>query len=273
MPKTTVIEAGTPAAFFKNLRSLLHYRDLIGMLSYRDIRVRYIQSWLGMSWVLLNPLVSMLLLYFVFSVVVQTDTMGVPPLLFTIAGLCAWNYFSRVVTEAGQSLIGAQTLIKKIYFPRLLLPVSKSLSGLIDLIVVILLLLVMILIYQVPLTWKALWIIPLSFLVIIVGLGSGIWVAALTIRYRDFYHILPILLRIGMFISPIAYKASLVPESYQWAYQLNPLTGIMEGFRWALFETPFPSEALKLSIIVGFLLLGSGLWYFTRIEHKMADIL
>jgi lipopolysaccharide transport system permease protein len=213
------------------------------------------------------------LLYFVFGVVVKVDTQGVPPLIFTMAGLCSWNYFSRVVSEAGSSVIGAQTLVKKVYFPRLVIPLSKAISAFMDLAIVLILLAGMMVMYQIPLSWKVLMIIPFLMLTVLAGIAFGIWVAALTIRFRDFVHIVPLLLRIGMFVSPIAFSASIVPSSYQWAFNLNPLTGIIGGFRWSLFNIPIETDAVWMSCVVILLTLISGIWYFLRMDQYIADII
>ncbi len=273
MAITTIIEAGSPIQYWRKIKECWQYRDLLRMLSYRDVRVRYAQTFLGMAWAIINPLISVLLLYFVFGVVIKVDTQGVPPLLFSMAGLCSWNYFSRVVGEAGSSVIGAQSLVKKIYFPRLIIPLSKSFSALIDLVIVLMILAGMMLIYKIPVTWHALMIIPFTALTILAGIAFGVWVAALTIRFRDFTHILPLVLRIGMFLSPIAYGATLVPQPYKWAFNLNPLTGIIEGFRWALFNTPMDINAVWTSIAVIMITLVGGIWYFLRMDQYIADII
>jgi len=273
MATTTIIEAGSPIQYWRKIKECWQYRDLLRMLSYRDVRVRYAQTFLGMAWAIINPLISVLLLYFVFGVVIKVDTQGVPPLLFSMAGLCSWNYFSRVVGEAGSSVIGAQSLVKKIYFPRLIIPLSKSFSALIDLVIVLMILAGMMLIYHIPVTWNALMIIPFTALTILAGIAFGVWVAALTIRFRDFTHILPLVLRIGMFLSPIAYGATLVPQPYKWAFNLNPLTGIIEGFRWALFNTPMDINAVWTSIAVIMIILVGGIWYFLRMDQYIADII
>lgn len=273
MAITTIIEAGSPIQYWRKIKECWLYRDLLRMLSYRDVRVRYAQTFLGMAWAIINPLISVLLLYFVFGVVIKVDTQGVPPLLFSMAGLCSWNYFSRVVGEAGSSVIGAQSLVKKIYFPRLIIPLSKSFSALIDLAIVLMILAGMMLIYKIPVTWQVLMIIPFTLMTILAGIAFGVWVAALTIRFRDFTHILPLVLRIGMFLSPIAYGATLVPQPYKWAFNLNPLTGIIEGFRWALFNTPMDIHAVWTSIVVIIIILVGGIWYFLRMDQYIADII
>ena len=269
----TIIEAGSPVQYWRKIKECWQYRDLLRMLSYRDIRVRYAQTVLGMTWAVINPLISVLLLYFVFGVIVKVDTQGVPPLLFSMAGLCSWNYFSRVVGEAGGSVIGAQSLVKKVYFPRLIIPFSKSISAVMDLMVVFVILAIMMLVYRVPVSWHVLMIILFTFLTMLAGIAFGIWMAALTIRFRDFTHIIPLLLRIGMFLSPIAFSASLVPPAYKFAFNLNPLTGIIEGFRWSLFNTPIDPAAVWMSITVIILALFGGIWYFLRMDQYIADII
>jgi lipopolysaccharide transport system permease protein len=243
------------------------------MLCYRDLRVRYAQTFLGIAWALMNPVIAVILLYFVFTIIARVNTYAVPPLLFTMAGLYAWNYFSRVVADAGGSIIGAQSLVKKIYFPRIIIPLSKSLSGVIDLLIVLVILLVMIILYGIPVTGRIFFLIPFTLLIVLAGMAFGVWVSALTIRYRDFSHILPLVLRIGMFVSPIAYSASDVPQPYKVWYHLNPLAAIMEGIRWAAFNTPFEVQYIWMSIAIILVTLLTGIWYFIHMEQYIADIL
>lgn len=273
MATETLIDAGSPVQYVRKLRECWTYRDLLWMMAYRDIRVRYAQTVLGMGWAVINPVLSMVLLYFVFGVVTEVDTGGVPALAFTMAGLCAWNYFSRVVGEAGASLIGSQSLVKKVYFPRLIIPMAKAISALIDLGISLLLLAALMIWYGLPMSFSAWQVIPLLILTVLAGLAFGVWVSALTIRFRDFTHVIPLLLRIGMFMSPIAYGASMVPASYRQAFNLNPLTGIIEGIRHALFGLPADPSALWTSVIVILAVLGLGVWYFLRMDKYIADIL
>jgi len=273
MPVTTIIEAGSPIHYWRKIKECWVYRDLLRMLSYRDIRVRYAQTILGMAWAVINPLISMMLLYFVFGVVIKVDTQGVPPLIFMMAGLCAWNYFARVVGDAGNSVIGAQSLVKKVYFPRLIIPLSKSISALMDLLIVMAILAGMIIAYKIPMSWQSLMFLPFIVMAVLAGIAFGIWVSALSIRFRDFTHILPLVLRIGMFLSPIAYGAALVPHNYKWGFNLNPLTGIIEGCRWALFNTPLDVSSVWISLIVILVVLLGGVWYFLRMDQYIADVI
>ncbi|HZV70015.1 MAG TPA: ABC transporter permease [Saprospiraceae bacterium] len=272
MQKPIVIDAHSGVNIPDRLKECWQRWDLILMLSYRDIKVRYTQTAIGMLWALINPLISILLLFFVFNVIVNVDTDGIPPLLFTVSGLCAWNYFSKVVSEAGTSIVGAQALVKKIYFPRLVIPVSKAISGLIELFVVLVILFILLLYYRYPVDLKIFLLIPCIVLVFFIGLGCGIWVAALTIRFRDFHYIVPVLLRIGMFASPIAFGTKMVPEGYKWVVSLNPLTGIIDGFRYALFNIPLDYEVFMISMATSVVLLISGIIYFLRMEKYIADI-
>jgi lipopolysaccharide transport system permease protein len=272
MSKYTIIEAGSPIQYFRRLAECWKYRYLLGMLGYRDIRVRYAQTFLGLSWAVINPVISVLLLYFVFGVVIKVDTLGIPPLLYILAGICSWNYFARVVGEAGNSIIGAQSLVK-IYFPRIVIPLSKSIAALADLIIVLVILGLMMIIYGIYPGIRGLMVIPFTMLTILGGISFGVWVSALTIRFRDFSHIIPLVLRIGMFLSPIAFSASIVPPSYRWAFNLNPLTGIIEGYRWALFNTPLDLTAVWMSITVILIILVSGVWYFLRMDQYIADVI
>jgi lipopolysaccharide transport system permease protein len=273
MLKKTVLQAGAPSQYWQRLREVFHYRDLLWMLSYRDIRVRYAQTWLGLTWSLINPLISMFLLYVVFGVVVKADTEGIPSILFIISGLLSWNYFANVAGEAGRSIIGAQSIVKKVYFPRLIIPLSKTVSALFDLVIVFVILIILLIWYKVPILSQAIMMIPLIILTIFAGLAVGIWIAALSIRYRDFNHIVPLMLRIGMFLSPIAYMTSNVPERYKWLFWLNPLTGIMDGMRWSLFDTAFNPVSLIASICITIVLLVSGIWYFLRMDQYIDDII
>ena len=273
MDQLTIIEAGSPVQYFRKIIECWRYRDLLRMLSYRDVKVRYAQTILGFAWAVINPVVSMLLLYFVFGVVAKVNTQGVPPLLFVMSGLIAWTYFARVVGESGSSVIGAQSLVKKVYFPRLIIPLSKGMSGLVDLAVVLVLLLIMMLIYQIPFSLKMLMLFPFIGMTVLAGIAFGVWISALTIRFRDFTHIVPLLLRIGMFISPIAYGASLVPDRYRWAFNLNPLTGIIEGVRWCLFNTPIDISSIWSSLAIILMIFLTGTWYFLRMDKYIADII
>lgn len=272
MRNSYTIDANARVNIIAAWRECWQRRDLIRLLSLRDIKVRYTQTFLGMSWAIINPLVSLLLLLFVFHVVAKVDTSGVPPLLFIVSGLCAWNYFSKVTGESGISIVGAQDLVKKIYFPRLIIPLSKALGGLMDLLIVLLFLFVLLLVYNYPVGWNILLLIPCIVMLLIITTGFGIWISALTIRFRDFHYIVPVLLRIGMFVSPIAFNTNTVPQDYKWLMGLNPLTGIIDAFRFALFQTPYDPMVMLMSLSIGVIISLLGLLYFVSMEKYIADI-
>ncbi len=272
MNKTYVIDSHAGLQLWARLRECWQRRDLIQVLGARDIKVRYTQTALGMLWAIINPLISVLLLFFVFNIILKIDTGIIPPFLFTMSGMCAWNYFSKVVSEAGTSIIGAQELVRKIYFPRLVIPISKSLSAIVEFIIVLVFLFTLLIIYKTPLDIRILLIIPFTFMLVIIATGYGIWIAALTIRFRDFHYIVPVLLRIGMFVSPIAFGSTHVPPGYKWVLSLNPLTGIIDGFRYALFGTLPDWPLLIFSLLVSVVICIVGVVYFLRMEQYIADI-
>ncbi|MFK7936378.1 MAG: ABC transporter permease [Saprospiraceae bacterium] len=254
-------------------QELWQYRELLWTLAYRDFRIRYAQTFIGIAWGVINPLLTLLILSFVFGVVAQVPTNGTPHLVYTLTGLCAWTYFAQVVGEAGTSIVGAQDMVQKIYFPRLIIPLSKAVTALIDLVIVLGLLAILLVIYQIPLTPKIIWLPLFILLAILCGLAGGIWLSALTIRFRDFRFITPLLLRLGMFATPIAYPTSAVPESYQFLFYLNPMAGVVDGFRWSILGGTPPHDWAWLSFSLLFLLFVTGLIYFNSVEREIADII
>ncbi|MDQ3016389.1 MAG: ABC transporter permease [Bacteroidota bacterium] len=273
MNKVYIIDADAGLQLGSRLNECWHRRDLIQMLIWRDIKVKYIQTYLGLSWAILNPVISILLLLFVFHIVTKVELSSIPPILFILSGLCIWNYFSKVVAESGESIIGAQSLVKKIYFPRLVIPISKILGGLIEFAFVFIVLLVLLFFYGYDINLRYLFLIPAILLTIMISLGCGIWVAALSIRFRDFHYITPVMLRIGMFVSPVAYGSQFVENQYKWIVSLNPLTGIIDLMRWIFFDLPLDPDIFTISVIFGLLILLSGIWYFIRMEKYIADII
>jgi len=255
-----------------DIKELIHYKDLFLILAYRDLRVRYAQTFLGLTWAIIQPVAKLLILILVFGVAVKVDTGGVPYPLFAISGLAMWNYFGFVLNNSGNSIITAQEMVKKIYFPRLVIPLSKAVVGFVDFAIVLLILIVFMITYQyVPSPY--LWAAPVFILLnIIAALAVGIWASALSIRYRDFQHVIPFLVQFGLYATPVAYPARLVPEGYQWIYNLNPMAGIIEGFRWSVLGGDMPSIYVWISFVVVVLLFVSGLLYFRKMEDTMADI-
>lgn len=268
----TVITQGK-AWFDFGLKELYRYRELLWILTWRDLKVRYAQTIVGVLWAIINPLFTLLVLTFVFKTVANVDTGGYPHLLFTLSGMAGWTYFSSVVAGAGGSIISAQQMVSKVYFPRLLLPLSKAVGSLVDLAVVLVILTLMLFWYgHVPST-TIIWLPLFIALAILAGVGIGLWISAMSIRFRDFMYVTPLLLRLGMFVTPIAYPVSSVGEKWeQWMY-LNPMTGIIEGMRWSILGIHPPGKELWITVSVVLFVFMTGLLVFNRIERKIADII
>ena len=267
----TVIDASKPK-FSLNLRELFEYRDLFLILAWRDLRVRYAQTFFGLLWAFIQPLATLLIFTLIFGRAIKVDTGDIPYPVYALAGMLAWSYFAYVLNQSGQSIIGAQEMVKKIYFPRLIIPLSKAATGFVDFAITLLFLIVLMIYYGVAVSSNIIQL-PIYFVLDVMGaLGVGIWVSSLTIRYRDFQHVVPFLVQVGLYATPIAYPASLVPEKYQLIYHLNPMAGVVEGFRWSIIGSGPLSEYAWLSFVVIILLFVTSLFYFKRVERVMADI-
>ena len=257
-----------------DFKELFRYKDLFLTLSWRDFRVRYAQTTIGLLWAVLQPVVTLLILSLVFGKFVGVKT-EVPHLLFTVAGMSIWTYFSYVMTNSGNSIITSQEMVKKIYFPRLIIPLSKAVVGFIDFGVAIVILIGLMIYFQVAPSANV-WAAPLFILVgIIAALGVGIWLSALSVRYRDFQHVVPFLVQIGLYITPIAYPAEFATKQLpEWAanlYFLNPMAGVVQGFRWSLFGGTPPGQLMWISVIMIGVIFITGLLYFNKVEKNMAD--
>lgn len=271
--KKTIIHSESDS-LLSHLKEVAHYRELIWSLALRDFKVKYAQTFIGFLWALLVPVITLLILNVVFGKVINVDTGSIPHLLFTMSGLVVWNYFSTLVSEGGNSILSNQAMIKKIYFPRLVIPLSKALSGLIDFGINFLLFIVLLVYYKIWPSEQIIYIPIFTFLIILLGLTGAIWISAFTVRYRDFKFVTPFILQIGLYASPIAYGLTNVPEKYLNLYQLNPMAGIIEGFRWCIFGySQWSIEMLMLSVLYVVVLFVLGLYFFTRVESVMADIL
>jgi lipopolysaccharide transport system permease protein len=255
-----------------DFHELRHYRDLFYILAYRDLRVRYAQTFLGFLWALLQPLATLLVFILVFGMAIKVDTGGVPYPLFAISGIAMWSYFSFVLNQSGNSVIGAQEMIKKIYFPRLVIPLSKAVVGFVDFGVSLIMLAILMAVYRFTPSFQIIFAPLFILLNILAALSVGIWLSALTIRYRDFQHVIPFLVQFGLYATPVAYPARLVPEKYQLIYNLNPMAGVIQGFRWSVFGGKPPDVYFYISMAVILVLFVSSLFYFRKVEEVMADI-
>jgi lipopolysaccharide transport system permease protein len=270
----TVIEP-TKGGIVPRLGAVWAYRELLYFFVWRDIKVRYKQTLLGVAWAILQPLLAMVVFTVFFGRLagIDQETGGVPYPVFAYAALLPWTYFANSLSECASSLVGAQHLVTRIYFPRLLLPLSGTLSGVVDLAIAFVVLLGMILWYGIELTW-GLALLPLFVLLaMLTALAVGLWLAALNVKYRDVQYTLPFMTQLWLFITPVAYPVSIVPESLRWLYGLNPMVGVVEGFRWALTGTTTPEwGAIAASTVVMTALLVSGIAYFSRAERTFADV-
>ncbi len=270
---TIVIE---PAARWPgiNVRELWANRELLVFLVWRDIKVQYAQTVLGAAWAVVQPVMTMLIFTLVFGRLAKIPSDGVPYSVFTLAALIPWMYFSNAFSAASASLVNSSNLITKVYFPRLIIPIVSILSGLVNFAVACVVLAIMMLWYRVTPSWVAIPMIPaLLLLMILTATGVGCWLAAIYIQYRDVRHIVPFIVQIWMYVSPVVYPLSLVPERYRTLYALNPMAGIIQTFRVVLLRTgEIPWGTLGISTMVGVALFVSGALYYRRTEHLFADV-
>ena len=271
-PGTLVIQAGQADQHY--WRDLWRYRELLGFLAWRDIKVRYKQAVLGITWSVIQPAVQTVLLTFVFSKLAKMPDGGVPYPMLVLAGLLPWQLFSSAFGGASNSLVGNAHLISKIYFPRLIVPLSALAVALVDLLILLVIALPVTLLYGVMPTWRLLLLPVFIFLGLFTALGAGLWITALTVKYRDFRFITPFLLQIGLFVTPIGYRTDFLPN-WRDLLALNPLTGVVNGFRWCLLGggMDFYASGLVMSLLISAVLLGTGLWYFRSTERQFADVI
>jgi lipopolysaccharide transport system permease protein len=259
--------------FHLELSDLWRYRELLYFLTWRDIKVRYKQTALGAAWAVLQPLLTMVVFSIIFGRLAQLPSEGIPYPVFTFTALLPWQLFAFALNQSSASLVADQNLIKKIYFPRLIIPISSVMAGLLDFIIAFGVLLVLMFAFGIPLTPRLLAVPLMVLLALATAMAVGLWLSALNVKYRDVRYTLPFLTQVWLFATPIAYSSTLIPERWQLLYSLNPMTGVVEGFRWALLgkESAVGGMILVSTIMVVLLLVG-GLIYFKRMEDEFADI-
>ncbi|MFV2081279.1 MAG: ABC transporter permease [bacterium] len=270
---TTVIEPSRGWLAI-NFREVWSYRELLTLLIWRDISIRYRQSLVGIGWAVIQPVMTMLIFTVIFGKFAKLPSDGIPYPIFTFCALLPWTYFARSLTDSSDSLVASSHLITKVYFPRLVLPLSKVFAGLVDFCIAFVLLLGMMVYYGIKPT-MGIFLLPIFMIIaILTALGVGLWLTALNVRYRDIKFVVPFLTQIWLYASPVAYTSSLVPPKWQWLYGMNPMVGVIEGFRWALLGRVMPNPTMMLvSFSVVLVLLFSGLFYFRRVERTFADII
>jgi lipopolysaccharide transport system permease protein len=260
-----------------NLADLWAYRELIYFLTWRDIKVRYKQAALGIGWAVIQPIVTMV----IFSVIFGTwanlppDT-GIPQNwypVFTFAGLLPWQLFQGALQRASTSLVGNSNLLTKVYFPRLIIPLAAVAAGLVDFLISFLIMVGLMIYFGVSFSWNMLWLPLLVLLVVMTALAVGLWFSALNVQYRDIQHMIPFLLQVWMYASPVVYSINIIDASPLWklVYGLNPMAGIIQAFRWVLLGSEPPGQLMIVSIVIVLILLVSGLFYFRRMERHFAD--
>jgi lipopolysaccharide transport system permease protein len=268
-----LIEAGrTERQYWKDL---WRYRELLFFLAWRDLLVRYKQTVVGVSWSLIRPLLTMLILTVIFGKLSKMPSGGSPYPLLVLCGMLPWNFFSTAISDSGNSFVSNSALISKIYFPRLIMAVSSVIASFVDLLISALFMVVLMFWYRfVPPT--SVLLLPLfTLLAFGVSLGIGLWIAALMVKYRDFRFIVPFMVQFGLYLSPVGFQSSIVPVRYRLLYSLNPMVGIIDGFRWSLLgaQNKIYLPALAISIIEVVVILVSGVAYFRRAERTFADVI
>jgi lipopolysaccharide transport system permease protein len=254
------------------LGDLWNYRELIGFLTWRDISVRYKQTVFGVAWAVIQPFFTMVVFSIFFGHLAKIGSDGVPYPIFSYAGLLPWQFFSYSLTQSGNSLVANQSLVSKVYFPRLAIPIAVVLAGLVDLVIASSVLAGMMVWYGIAPPVQIVLLPLFVLLAIATSIGVGLWLSALAVEYRDIQYVIPFLLQFWLFVTPIAYPASIVPAGYRFLLGLNPMAGVVEGFRWTILGTDSaPGPLILVSIAVTLLLLVTGLFHFRRMEATFAD--
>ena len=271
-PTTIYIKPSTGLTAL-NLRDLWVYRELVFFMIWRDIKVRYKQTLLGALWAVIQPVMTMLVFTFIFGSVAKVPTDGIPYPIFSYTALLPWGLFVTALNQASRSLTSNHNMITKVYFPRLVLPLASVLAGLVDFAIAFVIMLGMMWYFKVTPTLSVLWTLPLFLLLaLITALGVALWLSAINVKYRDVNYALPFLTQFWLFITPVAYSANVISEKWQLVYSLNPMAGVVNGFRWALLGAGNgPDAALWVSVGISVLVLVSGLFYFRNMERTFAD--
>lgn len=256
-----------------DLRELYQYRELLLVLTARDVKVRYKQTALGITWALLQPLANMLLFTLVFGRLAKLPSDGFPYPIFVFAGLLPWTFFANSISASAESIVGASSLITKVYFPRIIIPLAAVCTALVDFAIAFFILLLLMLFYGVG--WTAnLLLAPVLILALgFTALGVGTMLAALNVSYRDFRYLVPFGIQFWMFASPVVYPSSMIPDQWQWLYHLNPVAGIVDGFRSVFLGSPFDWSALSLSMLASIVIFLAGVLMFERAERRFADVI
>lgn len=271
--QTLILEAGRTERHY--WRDLWRYRELFFFLAWRDLLVRYKQTAIGIVWALLRPLLTMLVFTFVFGKLAKLPSDGVPYPIMVFAALLPWQFFSNAFTEAGNSLISNSSMISKIYFPRLVIPASAVIVSFVDFLISGLILVGLMIWYGFAPDWRIFTLPIFIFIAFAAAMGAGLWVASLNVKYRDFRYIIPFIVQFGLYISPVGFSSNIVPEQWRLLYSLNPMVGVIDGFRWAILggNTQLYWPGLLLSLFLVLVILVTGIVYFRKTEKTFADVI
>jgi lipopolysaccharide transport system permease protein len=272
-PAELIIEAGRTESQY--WRDLWRYRELFYFLAWRDILVRYKQTVIGIAWALIRPFLTMIVFTIVFGQLAKLPSNGVPYPILVFSAMLPWQFFANALSECSNSLLSNANLISKVYFPRLIVPGSAVIVSCVDFLVSGIILLALIAWYNFIPSWRIL-TLPLFILIsFAAAMGGGLWLSALNVKYRDFRYIVPFIVQFGLYISPVGFSSSIVPERWRLVYSLNPMVGVIDGFRWAILggEAKLYWPGFTLSVGLVMLLLASGIWYFRKMERSFADVI
>jgi len=256
-------------------RELWQYRELFLFLSWRDILVRYKQTVIGVAWSVLRPVLTMVVFTIVFGKLAKLPSGNVPYALLVYAAMIPWHFFSNTLSESANSLIENTNLVSKVYFPRIIIPTTAMVVSLLDFLISFVIFLILMVWYQFFPDWKILVLPVLLLLATLTSLGFGYWISALNVKYRDFRYVIPFLVQFGLYISPVGFSSDVVPEGWRLIYSLNPMVGVIDGFRWALLgndvQIYWPGFWLSVSLAIG--MFGFGSWFFMKLERELADVI
>jgi lipopolysaccharide transport system permease protein len=273
MNKPLIIQAGrTESQYWKDL---WRYRELFYFLAWRDILVRYKQTAIGIIWALIRPLLTMIVFTIVFGNLAKLPSGGVPYPILVFSAMLPWQFFANALTECSNSLIGNANLIAKVYFPRIIIPASSVIVSFVDFLISGIILLALMAWYNFVPSWRILTLPLFIIIAFVAAMGAGLWLSALNVQYRDFRYIVPFFVQFGLYISPVGFSSSIVPKSWRLLYSLNPMVGVIDGFRWAILggNTQIYWAGFLLSIGLVIVLFITGIWYFRKMEKTFADII
>jgi lipopolysaccharide transport system permease protein len=268
-----VIEAGRTERNY--WRDLFRYRELFYFLAWRDVLVRYKQTVIGVLWAVLRPFLTMVIFVLVFNRIAKLPSQGLPYPVMVFAAMLPWQLFATSLSEGSNSLITNANLVSKVYFPRMIVPASAVIVSFVDFLISCALLVLLMIWYQVWPTWNLLAMPLFTLLALVTSTGAGLWLAALNVEYRDFRYVVPFIVQFGLYVSPVGFSSSIVPEKWRLLYSLNPMVGVIDGFRWAISgdRAFIYLPGLIASLGVTFVLLATGIWYFRKMERTFADVI